>query len=421
MRLACAIFLLTALISSASAQTATPAPEAKSATVPITLDHDRIIIDVYIPLSDGSTKRVRGLVDPADPQVEVSKRVATLMNLTVNCDGQSCTGRSPASNASLEVIIGGLKISLPTAKDVTVIATGDSIFPGTSAEIKIPSTALRNHDVLIDYPDREFTIALAGTISFKGVKSKMGISAKTGVIQIPSRIENKNYNLALDLGASISFLSDELFDKLLTAHPQWPQMTGAVGPANLGAADDDEANWKLMRVDRLQYGPLYLTDVAVARLPKTLDSAMGKAEGAPITGLLGASALQNYRVGLDYAHSAVYFDIGRTFKFPDFDVVGLVLRPETDTRFTIVGVAGFDGKPSVPDVQAGDYLVAVDDVPVPDSTLGQVWSMLEGSPGQERKLTIERSGKQFTVAARVQHFLAVPEDGESSGKSGKKK
>jgi len=31
--------------------------------------------------------------------------------------------------------------------------------------------------------------------------------------------------------------------------------------------------------------------------------------------------------------------------------------------------------------------------------------MLEGQPGQERKLTIERAGKQFSVAAKVQHFL----------------
>ena len=31
----------------------------------------------------------------------------------------------------------------------------------------------------------------------------------------------------------------------------------------------------------------------------------------------------NYRVGLDYAHSTVYFDIGRTINFPDFNVVGI--------------------------------------------------------------------------------------------------
>jgi hypothetical protein len=80
----------------------------------------------------------------------------------------------------------------------------------------------------------------------------------------------------------------------------------------------------------------------------------------------------NYRVGLDYAHSTAYFDLGSTFKFPEFDVVGLVLRPAPDARFTIVGVADFEGKPSVPEVVPEELLIAVDGIPVPDSTMGQV-------------------------------------------------
>jgi hypothetical protein len=48
-------------------------------------------------------------------------------------------------------------------------------------------------------------------------------------------------------------------------------------------------------------------------------------------------------------------------------------------------------------------------------------SLLEGTPGQERKLTIENGGKQFVVAAKVQHFLAEPDEDLSKEKSGKKK
>ncbi len=44
-------------------------------------------------------------------------------------------------------------------------------------------------------------------------------------------------------------------------------MTGAVGSANLWGSDD-EAKWKVMRLDRLQYGPLFLANVAVVDLPK---------------------------------------------------------------------------------------------------------------------------------------------------------
>jgi hypothetical protein len=272
--------------------------------------------------------------------------------------------------------------------------------------------------VLFDLPDREFTIGEPGSLKFKGVSSKVAVNAENGLIQVPSQIANKKYNLALDLGTSISFLSDELFEQLAAAHPDWPHMTGAVGPANLwGLAD--EPGWKLMRVDRVHYGPLFLTDVPMVQFARDREILIEKRAGMPTAGLLGEEALANYRVGIDYAHSMVYFDIGRTFKFPDFDVVGLVLRPEDDTRFTIIGVADFDGKPSVPEVQAGDHLVAVDGIPVPDSTMGQVWSLLEGSPGQERKLTVERNGKQVEVTAQVQHFLGESPEDAAKKKSGK--
>ncbi|MGA3350369.1 MAG: hypothetical protein ABSC33_15190 [Candidatus Sulfotelmatobacter sp.] len=419
MRFATVMFALAILASVATAQTASNI-EPKFVTVPITLDHNRVIIDVYLPLPDGSTKRVRGWVDTGDPDLHVSQRIAKLMGLTVSCDGQACAAQTPR-----EFTIGGMKIPLAAVKEAKVPLKPENansvMVAGTSAEIKIPSTVLCNYDVLINFPDREFSIGLPGTLNFKGVKSKMIVNTSTGFIQVPSRIENKSYNLGLDVGSPISFLSTELFNKLAAAHAAWPHMTGAVGPANVGEAGDDEQNWKLMRVERVQYGPLYLTDVAVAELPKSYSDFFEKDAGASVAGLLGSSALMNYRVGLDYTHSMAYFDIGSTFKFPDFDVVGLVLRPEDDTRFTIVGVADIDGKPSVPEVQAGDHLAAVDDIPVPDSTLGEVWSMLEGSPGQERKLVIERAGKQFTVLAKVQHFLGESDENSSNTKAGKKK
>lgn len=424
MRLSTALIALVFLAVSAVAQDAgKPQPEPKSVTVPVTLDHNRVVIDVYLPLSDGSTKRVRGWVDTGDPELQMSQRMAKLMGLAITCDANTCSAPSPR-----EIMIGALKISLAALKEVRIPLTPESaasvMVPGMSAEIKIPSSVLRNYDVLINFPDREFSIGLPGSLNFKGVKSKMLVNASSGFIQIPSKIENKNYSLGLDVGSSISFLSEELFDKLAAAHTEWPRMTGAVGPANMGELGDDEPKWKLVRVDRLQYGPLYLTDVAVANFPKTFSAFFEKDAGSAIAGLLGSNALMNYRIGLDYAHSTAYFDIGNTFKFPEFDVVGLILRPEDDTRFTILGVADFEGRPSVPSgddgIQPGDHLVAVDGIPVPDSTLGQVWSLLEGSPGQERKLTIEREGKQFNVVAKVQHFLGETEDGQAKEKSAKK-
>jgi hypothetical protein len=394
-----------------------------SVTVPVTLDHNRVLIDVGLPLLDGSTGKVRGWVDNGNPDLCMSRRVAALLGLAVACDEKSCSAPPP-----LEISIGGMKISLKAIKEAIIPLkppSADAVMaPGISAEINIPATVLSHYDVLINFPEHQFTIARPGSLKFNGVKTKVIVNPQNGLIQIPSQIGGKKYNLALDLGASISFLSGDLFEKLATTHADWPHMTGAVGPANLWGVDD-EPKWKLMRVDRVEYGPLFLTDVPVADFPADRFASFEKRASVATAGLLGAEALLNYRVGIDYAHSTVYFDIGRLFNSPDFDVIGLTLRPEDDGRFTILGVADYDGNPSVPQgddgVQAGDHLVAVDGIPVPGSTLGQVWSLLGGSPGKERILAVERAGRQFTVVAKVQHFLGDVQQESQTEKRSKKK
>jgi hypothetical protein len=410
------VFTLCLLLSAVvSAQKSDPGSQPRSVTVPAVIDHNRVIVNADLTLPDGSSKTVRAWVDNGNPELYLSDRVATLLGLNVLCGDEECSSAAPK-----EIAIGGMRIPLAGIKGARIPlrrAEADAVLAlGMNAEINIPSSVLRRYDVLIDFPGHRFSIGAPGSLHFQGSAAKTLINAENGLIDIPSSIENKKYNLALDVGSSISFLSDELFSKLASAHPDWPHMTGAVGSANMWGAKE-ESNWKLMRVERIQYGPLFLTDVPVVSLPKAISDVRAKQAGMASAGLIGSNILLNYRVGFDYAHSTVYFDIGRMFTFPDFDVIGVVLRPEEDGRYTILSVAEFEGKPSDDDVQPGDSLIAVDGIPVHGSTLGQVWSMLGGTPGQERKLTIERSGKEFSVSAKVRHFLgATPEDQDKKKK-----
>jgi hypothetical protein len=86
--------------------TAAFAQEPKSVTVPITLDHNRIVIDVYLPLPDGNTKRVRALVDTGATEMTASQRVGEIFG-PIKCDAQTCETTLPP-----EIQIGGMKISL---------------------------------------------------------------------------------------------------------------------------------------------------------------------------------------------------------------------------------------------------------------------------------------------------------------------
>jgi len=384
---------------------------SQAVTVPAAIDHNRIVIDAALPLPNGSMQHVRAWVDNGDPDLNLSRKIATQLGLAVSCNDQECSSPPPPA-----IIIGEMTIPLTGVKEANIplkpVNAASVLASGMNADINLPASVLRHYDVLIDFPGHKFTIGSPGSIHFLGSSSKVEINAENGLIQVPSKVENKKYNLALDLGSSISLLSEELFDSLEKEHGDWPHMTGAVGSANMWGADA-EATWKVMRLERVQYGPLFLTDVAVVSLPKTVVDLFAKRAGMPTVGSLGSNVFLSYRVGLDYAHSTVYFDIGRLFKFPDFDVVGLVLRPEDDGRYTILGVPDFEGGAAVEGVQPRDRLIAVNDIPVTGATMGQVWKMLSGTPGQQRMLTIERGGKQFAVAARVQHFLPeVPDSNQ---------
>lgn len=384
------------------------ARQAGAVTVPAAIDHNRVIINAEVQLPNGSSATIPAWVDNGTPDLYISRRVATLLNLAVTCGDRECHSPPPK-----QITVGGMAIPLGALKEAKIplqpVSAAAVLAPGMTAEITLPASILRNYDVLIDFPGHQFSLGAPGTIHFRGSNEKVRVT-ENGLIQVPSQIENKKYNLALDVGSSISFLSDELFEKLADAHANWPRMTGGVGPANMWGADA-ETKWSVMRVDRVQFGPLYLTDVPFVAAAQPIMDFFQKRAGMPTAGLIGSEMLLNYRVGLDYAHSTVYFDIGRMSRFPDFDVVGLVLRPEDDGGYTILRVVEFDGKPSILGVQGGDHLEAVDGIPVYGASMGQVWAMLGGTPGLERRLTIERAGKEFIVPANVQHFLgAVPED-----------
>ena len=90
MRAVIAACFLLLLIRQGQTQDKTATSVPKVVTVPATIDHNRVIIRADLRLPDGSTQSVGAWVDNGNPQLYLSRRVATLLGLAVKCGDQEC-------------------------------------------------------------------------------------------------------------------------------------------------------------------------------------------------------------------------------------------------------------------------------------------------------------------------------------------
>jgi len=270
---------------------------------------------------------------------------------------------------------------------------------------------LRRYHVVFDYPALELTVAEPGTIEPRGVAAPAAVEPRTGIVQIDAVIAGDSFSFALDNGASYSFTSLRVLERLSGRHPDWPTMTGAVGTANIWGWWPSEEAWSVMRIPEIRWGGAVLSQVGLVGLGEIfgpgfdLGAWYSQKTARPVNGFLGPNAFKGFRVEIDYPNGTVYFAKGRTPIGNDMDIVGLTLRPEADGGYSVLGVARKDGRPTVPGVEPGDRLVQVGSLNTTGATMGTVVDALRGEPGDVRLLVLERAGRRWTVEARAGRLL----------------
>jgi hypothetical protein len=278
------------------------------------------------------------------------------------------------------------------------------LFDTMRIDANLPATVLKRYQVVFDYPGNELTIAEPGSLAPRGARASAAIEPKTGIVQIDAVIDGENLSFALDNGASYSFISNGVFSRLRGKHPEWPVHSGALGCANIWGWWPREDSWPLIRAPRIQWGPADLIDVGLVGVPKLAEWYSQKT-ARPVDGFLGANAFKAFRVEIDYADNAVYFEKGEKADPYDMDLVGIALRMEDDGGYRIIGVAKTDGKSDVEGVEPGDRLLQVEKIKTAGATMGAVVDALRGRPGDTRSLILERDGIRFSVKATVKRFL----------------
>ncbi|MCP4901780.1 MAG: hypothetical protein GY906_32855 [bacterium] len=384
--------------------------QTTSVTVPVLLDHNRMLVDAQLQRPDGSWRKARLWIDSGNPECFISEPLARDLGYDLSAKQDNAELRQLEVPSPGGVRLGGLQLDF-TGVAAKVLYQPQWVFNTMHIDANLPSTVLSRYHVIFDYPQRKLTLARPGSIKPRGIRAAAQVHPKTGIVQIDAVVAGQKLSFALDNGASYSFVSEDILTDLYSKNSSWPQSKGAVGCANIWGWWPGEDSWQIVRIPEIQWGSVPLRGVGLVGLPgffpgnTSLGEWYSQKTLHPVAGILGPNAYNAYRVEIDYRGKSVYFSQRAEPAQHDMDLVGLTLQPQESGAYLVIGVSEINGKPVVPGVQPGDRLLQIDELKTTGATMGTVVDALRGRPGETRTLTLERDEQSFKIVARVKRFL----------------
>ena len=395
-------FLCLALAGAPSEAQQKSEPEPVSSTVPLHVEFNRPFIDLEFSRPDGSPRKARFWVDTGGGGFLFCEALARDIGMKFGAEVHE-EGERSAPTAPPHTSLGKMALNVDGAR-ASILLGKKTILPGVEAEGLFPAHLLRRYHVIFDYPGGKFTLAKPGALKPQGVRIATPVEQRSGFPRLEIQIAGQRFGFLLDTGASFTMISREQIETWIKAHPEWPNAVGAAGAANMGLGKM-EGDGLLLGLPQVELGPFQLKAVAAISRPKgTFEKYMSGMMTQPIIGAIGGNVLRAFRIEIDYANNATYFE--RTGS-PDTDLVmiGLTVQPWADGSYTVSGVVRQNGRALVDGVLAGDKLIKIDQLDASGSSLAGVVSALRGKIGTKRTLILERDGKRITVTAPIMRIL----------------
>ncbi|MHC1780790.1 MAG: MBL fold metallo-hydrolase [Bacteroidales bacterium] len=386
---------------------------AQTVTVPVTIDHNRMLVDAQMQRKDGTWRKVRLWVDSGNPTLSLSEELAKDLGIDMSAATAPDfkASRIGVENAPL-LKFGEFQINTNEVNTI-VMFQPFWLFTTMHADANLPSSILKRYNVVFDYPNRELSLSLPGSTKPVGVKSNASIHPLTGIAAIDAVAFGDSLRFALDMGASYSFVSEDILLNYSGKNPDLPIVTGAFGCANMwGWWPANEQNFPVVKLPVVKWGSETFTSIGFVGVPKfspagpTLGEWYSGKTAKPVDGFIGTNALMDYRVEIDYAGGAVYFQKGEQKLENDSDIVGIAVRQLADGSYQVVGIVHINGRPVIEGVEPGDILISVDGFAVAGKTMGSVVDKLRGRVGDTRKLLLNRGGKEIVAEVKINSLLA---------------
>lgn len=384
----------------------------KYVTIPFVLDHNRMLVEVEIQRNDGTWRKAKLWIDTGYPIFSLSESLAADLGIDVS------KGKEPDFKRYMIEVptprglkIGGMNVNIDSIPAI-VNYKPHWLFGSLHHDGNLPSSILKNYHIVFDYPKQQLTIAEPNTIKPKGTKSVAYIHPETGIVSIDGIIDGDTLGFALDIGASYSFISEEVLNKYSKKHPEWPSIIGTAGCANMwGWFPANEQNFSVVRISKVKWGNEFFNNLCLVGTGKFLQQGISFGEwysrktAKPVVGFIGPNALKTYRIEIDFKNSYVYFDKINKKEEKDMDLVGISIRELPDSSYQVLGIVKKEGKPILEGIEPEDIIISIDGFTIKGNTMGVVVDKLRGNPGVIKKMVLKRNGQEIKVDVKVEHLL----------------
>jgi len=377
---------------------------AQSGTVPLIVQGNVPMIDLEFVRADGGIETGRFVLDSGGGSFILTEKLANAIGLKPTVAAQGAKGSRLAPAPPPQVRVGGMPLDLKGAR-VFIQYGRDRFETRDAADGLFPGVVLERYHAIFDYPARSFTLAAPGSVKPRGTAVPSPVNRNNGFARLELAIGGRKVGFLLDTGASYTMVSKIALEEWSTAGAPWPRHVGAVGPANMSGGNmDTEA--LMARIPEMRLADFVIRGAgAVSRPDGTYEKRMSGVMTAPILGALGGNVLSQFRVEIDYAAGVTYFERTGKADATDLDLVGLTVAAATDGSVTVTAVSAAADKAVREQIRPGDILRSVDGASVAWLSLLQIIDRLRGTPGDGKKLELERDGKRFQVQATVTRLM----------------
>jgi hypothetical protein len=284
-------------------------------------------VDLQLQRKNGTLRSARFWIDTGNPEFSISEALARDLGLDLSRRGKNQDGRPVALVDLPGVLLGGMTLQTAGASPVALLGQAGA-FSENDVDGVLSSTVLQHYQVRFDYPGRRFTMARPGALKPKGLRIPCTVQPRTGMVQISAELAGTRYQAALDMGSAFTLVAEDLAQGWARANPQWPQLRGAVGEANMfGAPFEPQAT--MLRLPQVDFG-VRLRNAPVVGLPKDFFDWYSQKTAQPVSAVIGGNLLKAFRFVIDYPKSTIYIERQTRLPEHEFDLVGLVLAPSRD-------------------------------------------------------------------------------------------